>query len=362
MGRDTIKISPQNVTLAAIAKEANLSRSGVSRALHNHPAIPEATRRRVQAIASRLGFVSDARIARAYSLIRMTGSVSFRGTLGFLNAYPLPLRGSKSPSLYLTSLYKDAEERAEELGYRLDELSVSDSRLTSERIQSILEIRNIQGILVPPLPDNFQALPIPWDRFSCVAMTHSLREPVLHRVTPNQYQNMLIALRELQRRGYRRIGFMVWKDFSRRVNDSYHGAYFAFQNRTPEDCHIPILETKEAFDAKFDEWNDRFRPDAIIGIDPSIVEILDRRALLSGDSPLAFVSLGGAFDKPRHPLDHKVSFVCQNIKDVARCGIDLLVAQIDRRELGVPAVANFVQISGKWMEGETTPRRQAAQP
>lgn len=345
------------VTLAQIASEANLSRSGVSRALRNDPSIPESTCRRVQQIAERLGFIIDARISHAYSLIRMRGDTAFRGTLGFLNAYPVRAHWPEFPAWYFTSLYESARTRAEELSYRLDELSISDPRLTPNRIHGILEARGIQGILVPPLPDGVHALPIDWNRFASVAITHSLTEPILHRVTPNQYQNMLIALKGLKERGYRRIGLMTTKDFSLRVNDTYLGAYFAFQYRVFPQTSLPILDAEGDPEKEFDQWFEMNRPDAIVGILPGYVKILDRRGLLEGDSSIGFVSLGGAFDEPRHRLHQKVSYICQNASDVARSGIDLLIAQIERREQGVPDVANFVQISGQWMDKSTTPNR-----
>lgn len=350
------------VTLAQIAKEVNLSRSGVSRALRNDPSIPEGTCLRVQEVARKLGFVSDNRISRAYSMIRLNGRSTFRGTLGFLNAYPYRAHSPTRPVWYLTSLFESARKRAEELGYRLDEISLGDPKLTPGRIHSILEARGIQGLLIPPLPDDIHELPIDWKQFICVAITHSLVQPNLHRVTPNQYQNMLLAVQGLADRGYRRIGFLIWNEFALRVNYAFHGAFLTYQYNIDPADRIPIFEPDGDFEPGFDEWFHKNQPDAIIGCHPNIVEVIDRHNLLNGPKPVAFVSLGGSYESPNHRLHRKVTYICQNTSDVARTGIDLLVAQADRREIGVPHVASSVQIAGKWTEGITTPRINHTKP
>ena len=49
-----------NVTIKDIAKAAGVSHPTVSRALNNHPAIAEATRERIIALAEQMGYVPNA--------------------------------------------------------------------------------------------------------------------------------------------------------------------------------------------------------------------------------------------------------------------------------------------------------------
>ncbi|KAF0093067.1 MAG: LacI family transcriptional regulator [Puniceicoccaceae bacterium 5H] len=356
----TVPTPTKSVTLAEIAKVVKMSKSGVSRALRNDPSIPAATCERVQKAADQLGFVSDQRISRVYSMIRLRGQSTFRSTIGFLNAYPSRAINKDQPQWYLTTLFENARERAAELGYKLDEISLADPRLSDKRIQSILETRGIKGLLVPPLPDNLHALPIDWKRYACVAITYTLFDPPLNRVTPNQYENMQLAIQGLAKRGYRRIGFMIWKDFGKRVNYHFHGAYYAYQHGLPPEDRVPILEGLNDDWDGLDEWYATYRPDAVIGCDPSFVELFHRRGLCAGEDPVGYVSLGGGYSAPRSRFHRKVSYICQNTEDVARSGIDILVAQIDRREMGVPDVASSVHICGKLLECGTTPGKGRA--
>ncbi|MDB6127535.1 MAG: hypothetical protein JWM35_1431, partial [Verrucomicrobia bacterium] len=68
---------------------------------------------------------------------------------------------------------------------------------------------------------------------------------------------------------------------------------------------------------------------------------------------LGFVSVGGSFQRPKNPLHGKVAHVEQNSSHVGRAGVDQLVAQLDRRERGVPKIASVVMIEGTWASGVT---------
>ena len=46
-------------TLIDVAKEAGVHHSTVSRALKNHPGIPEKTRKKIMAVVTRLKYVPD---------------------------------------------------------------------------------------------------------------------------------------------------------------------------------------------------------------------------------------------------------------------------------------------------------------
>lgn len=337
----------ETVCLADIAAKVKLSKSGVSRALRNDPAIPLATCRRVQAAARRLGFVLDRRLAQALQLVRCTAKERIFGTIGFIDAWPLHSGIRSASNVYLRRIKAGAEERARELGYRLDVFSLMEPGMSAQRVQGILEARGIQGLLIAPLPPDVHELPIKWERFTCVALTHSLQSPGLHRVLPHQYQAAALALQHLQQAGYRRVGFVTTSELDVRVNHLYRAAYLSYQYMLlPEDC-LPVLMAHGPLDDIFDEWLKENTPDAILGSVPGILELMIKRGY--GDfKRVGFVGLG---IRPDNGIGGKSAFVDQNITQVARVGVDQLVAQVERRERGVPLVANAVMIEGTWVPG-----------
>lgn len=338
--------------LADIARRVGLSRSGVSRALRNDPSIPLATCRRVQQAARQLGFVIDRDVTRAFQAVRLASPARVHGTLGLIDAYPPALRWREQPHYYVTRVVAGAFERAAELGYRLDVFSLAEPGMTPRRIQSILDARGVAGLLIPPLPEDVRTLPINWDKYTCVALTHSLRSPGLHRVLPHQYHVASLALEQLQARGYRRIGFMTWAELDSRVNHLFRAAYLAYQQSVPVADRLPVLMTDSPLEDVFPKWFERHRPDAILGCEVSMVDLLGERCG-AGAGQVGFVSIGGALNRPGHRFHRKVAHVNQNIPYIGRSGVDQLVAQVERRERGVPAVANVLMIEGTWVPGIT---------
>jgi LacI family transcriptional regulator len=344
--------SPAPIRLADVAREVGLSRSGVSRALRNDPSIPLATCREVQKVARKLGFVVDHKITRAFQLVRRSTGTVTAGTLGLIDAWPAANHWRDRPDSYTARIHAAAAERARELGYKLDVFSLHEPGMSARRLQSILDARQVAGLIVPPMPDETPALPIRWEKYPCVALTHSLHHPALHRVVPHQFQAASLALHHLQLGGYRRIGFLTWEDIDVRVNHHFRAAYLAYQSTIPPEDRLPMLAPHGETDNLLAAWIAQHRPDAILATLSGFVELLERCGF--HDFPrVGFVSLGGAFVHPGHPLHHQVAHVNQNVALVGRSGVDQLVAQIDRREHGVPTVANVLMVEGTWVPGAT---------
>src|SRR3989304_5016867 len=103
------------MSLRQIAKLAGVSAATVSMALRNHPRIPAATRRRVSALARRLGYKPNARIAALMGQIRLSRQPDGGACLGVISFYDnaRPWEGS----LHLARIYEGMKRRADTLGY-----------------------------------------------------------------------------------------------------------------------------------------------------------------------------------------------------------------------------------------------------
>jgi len=343
---------PTPVRLADVARAASLSRSGVSRALRNDPSIPLATCRKVQKVARELGFVPDPKITRAFQLVRRSTGAVTAGTLGLIDAWPTANHWRDRPDSYPFRLHAAAAERAAELGYKLDVFSLHEPGMSLRRLQSILDARRVAGLILPPMPDDTPTLPIRWEKYPCIALTYSLHHPALHRVVPHQFQAASLALHHLRLGGYQRIGFLTWEDIDVRVNHHFHAAYLAYQATIPPEDRLPMLAPHGETDDILGAWLARHRPDAVLATLSGFVELLERAGF--NDFPrVGFASLGGAFVRPGHPRHRQVAHIDQNVALVGRSGVDQLVAKIDLREHGIPAVANVLMVEGTWVPGAT---------
>jgi LacI family transcriptional regulator len=73
-------------TLQTVADAAGVSRATVSRALRNHPAIPETTRVRIRKVAAKLGLCENPVLSEAMRHVRSRRGLS-REVVAFLTSH-----------------------------------------------------------------------------------------------------------------------------------------------------------------------------------------------------------------------------------------------------------------------------------
>jgi LacI family transcriptional regulator len=172
-------------SLQDIAARLGVHPSTVSRALRNHPAISEAVRLRVQAVAREFAYKPNPLIAALVRSRKARRAGSYRANLGYV--YTAPVGRVTAWRKDYDALFSGARTRARFLGYELEEFNLSGTRFTPRRFTQILLTRNILGLILPPLYATQDALPVEWEQrsffraaalYSCEsgACTHN-REP-----------------------------------------------------------------------------------------------------------------------------------------------------------------------------------------
>ncbi|MDQ8207924.1 LacI family DNA-binding transcriptional regulator [Coraliomargarita sp. SDUM461003] len=117
------------VSLKQIAEKAGVSRMTVSCALRNSPRVKAETAARIQAIADELGYAPDPRFAEHMARVRETKQKALL-PIAWINA------NAKQKAFreyeWLQPYFEGAQERCEELGYRLEEFWLRElSRATA---------------------------------------------------------------------------------------------------------------------------------------------------------------------------------------------------------------------------------------
>ncbi|MCG9793108.1 LacI family DNA-binding transcriptional regulator [Flavobacterium algicola] len=120
------------ITLKDLAKELNLSASTISRALVNHPAISEATKKIVQKKADELGFIPNS-IAASFRMKRTQ-------TIGVI----VPRIDIHFHSLVISGI----EEFAYNNGYNVTIFQSKDSLKREKEIIKILQNKMVDGVIV----------------------------------------------------------------------------------------------------------------------------------------------------------------------------------------------------------------------
>lgn len=335
-------------TLRQLAEKAGLSTAAVSLALRDHPSIPEKTCARIKRLAAAAGYRPDPEIGKLMAYLRQRREVRTTAVLGLLTMFPEEQPWRDNP--FLRRTVSGAADRAEQLGYRLADFWLTEPGMTPDRLRGILHARGIEGVLILGTPKWVEKIDFDFARFSCAVMGYSVRTR-MHRASPHQYEEFLLLMRQLSRLGYRRPGLILSEDSDSRTLHHYSSAFLRSQWALPAGQRVPLCVRSRIDFETFREWFAANEPDVVIGQAPGAAVYLDWLSRLGRPAPerCGFVSLD---------VDPTLDFLCSGIRQdndkVAAAAVDLVVAQIQRRERGLPDQPKTVLIEGAWVDGVTT--------
>ncbi|HRE06268.1 MAG TPA: LacI family DNA-binding transcriptional regulator [Opitutaceae bacterium] len=334
------------VTLRVIAAAAGVSKSTVSLALSGNPRTAEATRRRVAAVAERLGYRANAAFTRVMHQIRAGRSVSVQSTLGLLHGFP-----EKNPHLtnaYHGEIVRGAEMRATERGYRLDHLWLREPGMTEARLGRVIRARGISGLFIPRSPEPL-VLSLDWDSLPAVTMAYTLVAPRLSRVSAHNQQAMFMCLEKLCALGYRRIGLQLDAKFDDHERFQLAAPFLWYQRLIPPRDRVRLLPPGPWTEASFRVWLKRGRPDAIIVTNDQTPAWLTRLGLeVPRDVGVVipdFLETAGSFSRVNHRPER-----------IGAAAIDLLIGQLHRNESGLPRIPKTMYVDVEWYEGTSLRR------
>ena len=334
-------------TFRQIGVAAKVSHVTVSLALRGHPSIPERTRERIGRIAEEMGYRPDPEMARLMAHLRKGRQQGAASVIAFLN--PSARRRLLKEDAYVRLLHEGARQRAEELGYKLEEFWLKEPGMTGRRFDRMLHTRSIRGLLIPPLPKDIGHLSLDWNQYAAVALTHSIPRPHLHRVCPHHSYNMRLALRELRRLGYRRLGFVIAKTLDKRVNHDWTAAFLAYQQEITQANRVPRLQTVGDETKTLPRWLAQYRPDAVISAHADFCEIITATGLRIPED-IGFVTMAESPDRP------KLARVHENGVEVGRAAVNQVASQLAHNEFGLPKIAHVLLVEGTWDPGNSVRR------
>ena len=345
-------MSAKRITLRDVALEAEVHFTTVSLALRNSPQLPTATRERIRAVAQRMGYRPDPHLSALSAYRQSRRPPGFQASLAWITSHST--RDGWRAANQFREYHAGARERAEQLGYKLEELWLRAPGMTPNRAGQILRAKNITGLLMAPQPAPGLRIDLDWTRFCAVTFGYGLREPKLATVSNHQYHSGLRAVSELLNLGYRRIGLMLSPDHDAVIDHQYAGAYYGeMQRRSPENL-IPVLFLPESAplprqESAFSEWIERHRPDAVLTMPYYNIRGLTAAAGLNvpRDLGVAFLNLIGDMK------DGKFAGMAEPSREVGGAAVDHLVSMINHDRRGIPATQTLILVESEWMPGKS---------
>lgn len=329
-----------------VAERAGVHQSSVSMALRNHPRIGKATRERILKIVEEMGYRPDPGLS---ALAAYRSSTKVKSDMGEIGLLTLSNIEAQKPDSINKLKYDGILKQAERYGYSITPFNLSDPKLTPKRLDQIIRARSIQGILIDRMqnPRSLFLRAMNWDKVTAVRMGRTPRWPTVTHVEHNQYSTMMLILRKLLLRGYRRIGLIhEWKNL-KEINFFPEAAYNQMLNRASRSAPLPTFYFKKDNKAEIANWAEKHNMDAVISYRVPKVLFPTKKEEKRFLKKYGFVCLSLT------QLDGEIAGVNQNIPTLGSRAVEVLVAQINRGERGFPDVASSILVEGDWIEGKS---------
>jgi DNA-binding LacI/PurR family transcriptional regulator len=357
----------KRVSLADVARATGVTVPTVSRALRDLGTIPSATRRRIKKVAHTLGYRPNPLLA---ALASKHFSSQVGGTpLAFIH---VPQKDSIQEGIAQSNI-KAASEYAIRLGYRLEVFRIDDFKSGAQATR-ILFSRGVQGIV---LPQHFEAGMLPgmdWPRFSIVGLgekrmkTSDAPQLALARAAVDHFEVVLRTWDETLKRGYRRIGFVIFKLSPDSMDDRLRwGAILTCLQDLPPRSRLPVFFLGPNFlqgrdSDELGSWVCRYRPDAVIGFNDGIRSLLlDKGFRIPQEIGFAALhkELGSPFVPDWVGKGPEAGMKEMRFESIL-AALELLDQQIRHHQLGLPRQPRILMIPSEWIEGETLPPKPSS--
>ncbi len=353
----------QKISLDYIAKLAGVHKATVSRALRNHPTIPRHTRERIHEIAKREGYRPNPLVSLYQSHTRANRPPSMRATLAWVNDYPNQECWRKFP--WLKGYFTGAKRRCEHRGYHLEErmLPTSDTVDHAQEVNKLahsIRSRGVFGVILPLLLHQ-QYLIEQWEGCAVAVIGgghfQNADKPSHAEFYPQDFScadrdlfyNLRLCFSKIRKFGYQRIGLVYSKYLDTEAQGRVYAGYLFEQAHLPAAMQIPAIfldRFKEGRPAEFDRWMKKYRPEAIICVNPVVKSWVEKMGFRVPENiGLANLNL----------VEDVIGWngVFEQHEQIGAASVDLLIGQLSRSELQTPREPRKIFIPGIWVDGHT---------
>ena len=335
--------APNQRTLASLA---GVCQTTVSLALRGDPSIPAATRERIRRLADKVGYRTNPQVASLMAQIRRHRRAKTGGCVALL--VDATDQAGWFDQEFVRRQYEGMTARAAELGFRTEAFFLRAPDMTVARLDSILHARSIRAlVLAGPKRGSLDLSGLRWSDYACATISYTWDVPAVDRVSSHHRHNMDTVLRELEKRGYQRIGLSLQPHEVEAVDRNWLSGLLVMHQRLPARRRLPLFVGRHdpAGRYEFAAWIEKWRPDALVTLSGWEETWLRRLGLRSP------ANIGHAcVNRPDGSL---VAGIAEDHALIGSTVIELLVAQIHRNEYGLPARPRLTLINGEWREGAT---------
>lgn len=279
----------KSVCLKNVAQAAGVSLATASTALSGNGRVSADTRRRVEAVARRLGYARDPLLGALSAYRRRAGSTprTPRGQLAFLTNSPTETALSKMD--WARDFLGCSREAARRLGYGLQVYPFTpDNHASPESHTRVLLSRGVCGVIVGAFVEGGPSPALDWNAFACVALGDNQPELSAPRARFDHYLTMRAVCAALRVEGVARPALIISEAHHRR----HHGqtaAAFLVEAHAAKAADLSEVSTRIHTFKTFDpsacaRWLRQTRPDCVVAVTPGVADAV--APLLTRDEEL----------------------------------------------------------------------------
>lgn len=336
-------------TLRTLARSLGLSRTTVSDALRGSPRVNAETMKRVREAADAAGYKHNPLTGAVMSQLRRSRGQQFRGVIAAIELVQ-PDRPPQSVR-YSQAVKEGINERAGELGFKVENFEIGPEGLRLNRLDSILNARGIQGLVLLPAAGFPDISELSWHRYTAVYTDYLIDHPPLHCVCADHYRSMVSLLQDLHGRGYRRPGLFMEISLDERLQFRWEGAFLAQQKYLPDITEVPPLLLTSVTQPQFTRWFKKYKPDVVLGHFPEAIGWMQQCGARLPETH-AFVCLNSL------RTDGECAALELPAAQLGARATELVIGQLLHNEFGVPDEPSLTTLLVRLIEGPTLPARK----
>lgn len=332
----------QTVTLADVARRAGLSKATVSYALRNHPKISEATRKKVQVLAEKMGY-------RVHPILQILASHRWKQPFDQSIPVAVLLESRAVWTLWQETHLPLLQERCVQLGYSLNTIYLEECS-SVEQVKKILFARNIQGLIIGPVPRSPWMEALDYGSVAAISFGYTLRRLPIETVQYDFFFAAKSVLRRLLDGPYRRIGILQHRDelvddvifFSAGIRDIVR------ERRAAKRFVAPYYIQSSIQNPAFEAWLQKEQPDAVFSFYPHFYERLIQQNYRVPQE-IAFACIHKISE------DHSMAGTLDHCDKIAFAAVDQLDSQVRLHEKGIQKKGFSLLIRPEWSPGLSLP-------
>jgi len=332
--------------MAEIARLAGVGKMTVSRALSGSANVSEEKKARIFKVVQELGYNKSNLVSTVMSHMARSRSVDYGTPLVLLFDSPPPKRSS-GRKVY-EQLIVGARHRAQQFGFPLEVMYHDPTQMKDSRLDTILQSRGIQGLIVNVVQPGGMELRLSWERLTAVSLGGSMIYPErLPRLHGDVSRTISEAFKLLRSRGYKRIGFIGQPNWHEDFLNLYKAGVMLYQSSVRAAERVePLFDPEMNNDAMVVDWFESVQPDAVLCTFQSPADIL-KRAGKTTPRDYGFFCLGVS------SLEGNFSGIYLDRTNLAEAAVEIVAKNVLTGNFGLPRFSSRVLIQGSFWEGST---------